>query len=65
MLAREIGFYTTGEPFVYKGIEDIDKKEIGYEYTYVSTNGALATPSRAKKVIESGIDSIKILNKRF
>jgi MoaA/NifB/PqqE/SkfB family radical SAM enzyme len=59
--AREIGFYTTGEPFVYKGIEDIIKKskEIGYEYTYISTNGALATPSRAKKVIESGIDSIK------
>ena len=59
--ARELGFYTTGEPFIYKNIDKIIKKskEIGFEYTYISTNGALATPSKAKDVIEAGIDSIK------
>jgi MoaA/NifB/PqqE/SkfB family radical SAM enzyme len=59
--ARHLGFYTTGEPFVYKGIETIVKKskEIGYEYVYISTNGALAIPDKSKKVIDAGIDSIK------
>ena len=59
--ARELGFYTTGEPFIYKNIEKIIKKskDIGFEYTYISTNGALAIPSKAEKVIEAGIDSIK------
>ena len=59
--ARELGFYTTGEPFIYKNIENIRKKskEIGFEYTYISTNGALAIPSKAEKVIGAGIDSIK------
>lgn len=58
---REVGFYATGEPFISKDLgKYIAKaKEIGYEYVYITTNGALATPQRAREVIESGIDSIK------
>ena len=58
---RELGFYTTGDPFIYKGLDKLVKvsKDIGYEYIYISTNGALANPDISKKVIDAGIDSIK------
>ena len=57
----EIGFYTTGEPFIDKRLPDFVAyaKKIGFEYTYISTNGALATAERAKAVIDAGWDSIK------
>ncbi len=59
--SREVGFYTTGEPFVHKSLEEfiLFAKQTGYEYTYISTNGALASPDRAKKAIDAGLDSIK------
>ena len=59
--AREAGFYTTGDPFVHKGLQEFvgEAKRLGYEYTYISTNGALATPDRSKAVIDAGLDSIK------
>ncbi|NFV78564.1 radical SAM/SPASM domain-containing protein [Magnetospirillum aberrantis] len=58
---REIGFYSTGEPFVHKGLARLvaHAKKVGITYTYISTNGALATPERAAKVLEAGLDSIK------
>lgn len=58
---REIGFYATGEPFADKRLAEFTKlaKTAGFEYTYISTNGALATPKRAKAVIDAGMDSIK------
>lgn len=57
----EVGFYATGEPFVSKNLAQYiaKAKEIGYKYVYLTTNGALATPERAKEVIEAGMDSIK------
>lgn len=56
-----VGFYATGEPFISKNLDKYISmaKKIGYEYVYLTTNGALATPKRVKKVIEAGIDSIK------
>ncbi len=59
--AREIGFYTTGDPFIHPKLSDFvaEAKRLGFQYTYVSTNGGLATPDRAKKVIDAGLDSIK------
>lgn len=59
--AREIGFYTTGDPFVHRDLEKFvrEAKRLGYEYTYLSTNGALATPQRVQVVVDAGIDSIK------
>ncbi len=58
---REVGFYGTGEPLINNNLEKYIKyaKEIGYEYTYITTNGALLTEERMKKIVESGIDSIK------
>ena len=57
----EIGFYTTGDPFIHKDLAAFVRhaKQAGMSYTYISTNGALATPERAKAVIDAGMDSIK------
>jgi cytidyltransferase-like protein len=58
---REVGFYSTGEPFLVPELPEYIKKakEIGYEYVYLTTNGALATPERIRNVTDSGLDSIK------
>ena len=58
---REVGFYATGEPFLINDLADYvaKAKEIGYTYVYLTSNGALATPEKAKAVIDSGLDSIK------
>ena len=58
---REVGFYATGEPFIVKELPDYIAlaKSIGYEYVYLTTNGALATPERIRAVINAGLDSIK------
>lgn len=36
-----------------------EAKKIGFEYVYITTNGALATPERVRPVIEAGLDSVK------
>jgi molybdenum cofactor biosynthesis enzyme MoaA len=58
---QEIGFYTTGEPFVHKDLEKFISRAagIGYSYIYISTNGAMAEPERAKRAIDAGLTSIK------
>lgn len=58
---EELGLYTTGEPFMHKNLASFvrDAKARGFRYVYLSTNGALATPKRAKDVLEAGLDSIK------
>ncbi|OFV70020.1 radical SAM/SPASM domain-containing protein [Acetobacterium wieringae] len=58
---EEVGYYTTGEPFMAKKLDQYVKwaKEIGYKYVYLTTNGALATPERVKSVLDAGLDSIK------
>ena len=58
---REIGLYTTAEPFTSKILEDTVYKarEIGFEYIYLTTNGALAVPKRVESVIKNGLHSIK------
>lgn len=58
---REIGFYTTGDPFMHKQLESFTRQaaELGFEYIYISTNGALASPERAKAVLDAGMHSIK------
>lgn len=58
---REVGFYATGEPFLVPELPDYIKKakQIGYEYVYLTSNGALATPDRIRAVIDAGLDSIK------
>jgi cytidyltransferase-like protein len=58
---REVGFYATGEPFLVKQLPDYIglAKNIGYEYVYLTSNGALATPDKIRAVTDAGLDSIK------
>ena len=58
---REVGLFIIGEPFTNPSLSKYiaKAKDIGYEYVYITTNGALATPARLQSVFESGLDSIK------
>jgi radical SAM protein with 4Fe4S-binding SPASM domain len=58
---RDLGLYATGESFLVKNLADYIKlaKDIGYEYLFITTNGALATPERVEPVLDAGLDSIK------
>jgi len=59
--AREIGLYATGEPFAAKELPHYvaEAKRLGYEYIYLTSNGAGAIPERAKQVLDNGLNSIK------
>lgn len=58
---REVALHATGEPFLRQDLVDFVRKakQIGYEYVFINTNGILATPERAKPVLDAGLDSIK------
>jgi len=58
---RDLGLYATGESFLVNKLPEYIKfaKGIGYEYLFITTNGALATPIRAKQALDAGLDSIK------
>lgn len=58
---REVGFYSTGEPLVYPKLAEIIKyaKDIGFSYTYITTNGALLTKEKMIELTNAGLDSIK------
>lgn len=59
---KEIGFYLAGEAFLYKDLPEIISyaKKAGFTYTFITTNGAFATPDRMKEVLDAGLDSIRI-----
>ena len=58
---KEVGFYLAGEPFCYSKLTEIIAyaKELGFSYTFLTTNGVLAKPDKLKEVIDAGIDSIR------
>jgi len=58
---REVGFYSTGESLMYKEIDTYIRQanQLGYEYLYLSSNGALLSHDQAERLISAGIDSIK------
>jgi organic radical activating enzyme len=58
---REAGFYSGAEPFTAPDLEAIVvlAKRLGYEYTFISTNGSLATEARLTTLIDGGLDSLK------
>ena len=58
---RELGLYATGESFLVNQLSDYISyaKKIGYEYLFITTNGSLVTPKKAKAVLDAGLDSIK------
>jgi pyruvate-formate lyase-activating enzyme len=59
--AREAGFYSGAEPFTAPDLEAIVAlaKGLGYTYTFITTNGSLATETRLTKLIDAGLDSLK------
>ena len=59
---KEIGFYLAGEAFLYKELPEIIgyAKKAGFTYTFITTNGAFATPDKMKEVLDAGLDSIRI-----
>ena len=58
---KEVGFYLAGEAFVYKELSQVVRhaKELGFEYTFITTNGALATREKMDDVVNAGLDSIR------
>ena len=58
---KELGFYFAGEVFLYKKFVEVVRfaKELGFSYTFITTNGALAKPELMKQVIDAGLDSIR------
>lgn len=59
--AREIGLFAGAEPLACKWIGEYIThcRDIGYEYIYISTNGALADEGKFKEILDAGIHSIK------
>lgn len=59
--AREIGLFAGAEPLTCKWIDEyiVFCKKLGYEYIYISTNGALGGPELLKRVFDAGLSSIK------
>ncbi|GAA0616055.1 MULTISPECIES: radical SAM/SPASM domain-containing protein [Thalassospira] len=59
--AREIGLFAGAEPLTCKWLDEYISfcKETGYEYQYISTNGALVGHDKFKKILDAGLNSIK------
>lgn len=59
---KEAALYTTGESLLHPEIVDFVRiaKEIGFSYTYLSSNGVLLTPVISRKLLEAGLDSLRI-----
>lgn len=58
---REVGYYLTGEPLICPEIEQYIEMahDIGYEYIYMTTNGALAKVDIIKRLVDKGLNSLK------
>ena len=58
---KEIGFYSTGEALLHKGLEECIgyAKKLGCPYVFLTTNGSLATPQRIVSLIDAGLDSVR------
>ena len=57
----DVALYATGEPLLHPDLAEMTReaKRLGIHYLFISTNGALATPKRAKPILDAGMDSIK------
>lgn len=58
---RKICFHMNGEPLLYKRLPElvVYAKELGYEYSFITTNGSVAKPELLAELFEAGLDSIK------
>jgi len=60
--AREICLAMRGEPLLNSALEEYIcyAKKIGYTYVFINTNGYLLDKDRGQRLLEAGIDSIKV-----
>lgn len=60
--ARELCVSATGEPLINPRLEEYIAyaKQLGYEYVFFNTNGYLLDHERSVRLLDSGIDSVKI-----
>ena len=59
---EEIGLFYLGESFLCRWLPEAiayAKRECGYPYVFLTTNGRMATPERVRECIEAGLDSLK------
>lgn len=58
---KRICFHMNGEPLLYKELPQLVKysKELGYEYSFITTNGSVASEELLIELFEAGLDSIK------
>jgi MoaA/NifB/PqqE/SkfB family radical SAM enzyme len=59
---EELGVFYLGESFMVDWLADAieyAKKECGYPYVFLTTNGRLATPERIEACMRAGLDSLK------
>jgi MoaA/NifB/PqqE/SkfB family radical SAM enzyme len=58
---RELGMFFIGEsmlcPWLAEAIEEA--KSIGFEYVFLTTNGAACTPEKVEACMKAGLDSLK------
>lgn len=58
---KKVCFHMNGEPLLYKRLPELVKlsKDLGYEYSFVTTNGSLAADELLQALFDAGLDSIK------
>lgn len=59
---EEIGLFYLGESFLCRWLEEaiaFAKKDCGYPYVFLTTNGSLAKPDRMEACFAAGLDSLK------
>lgn len=59
---EELGLFYLGESFTCRWLPEavrFAKRECGYPYVFLTTNGRMASPERVRACIEAGLDSLK------
>ena len=59
---EEIGLFYLGESMLYRRLADaiaVAKKEVGFPYVFLTTNGRMAKPEKLRACFEAGLDSLK------
>lgn len=61
-IPRVVVLYHGGEPLINKNLEDFIRllKEYGVKKTVITTNGSLLTEVRSRRLIEAGLDELKV-----
>lgn len=59
---EELGLFYLGESFMVPWLADavaFAKRDCGYPYVFLTTNGSLATPEKVEACMQAGLDSLK------